>query len=102
MLLSGSGVGGEAMLRASAPHLRATALELGGKSAAVIFADSRDMLPEVVDWLMCGIFMTTGQICSATSRVIVERSLHDELVSALVEAIKGVKVCLKYNIDVYS
>jgi betaine-aldehyde dehydrogenase len=49
----------------------------------VIFADSREMLPAVVDWVMLGIFFTTGQICSATSRLIVEASLYEELLAAL-------------------
>jgi betaine-aldehyde dehydrogenase len=49
----------------------------------VVFDDARGMLPALVDWIMLGIFFTTGQICSATSRVVVESSLHDELVSSM-------------------
>ena len=71
------------MLIASAAHLRPTSLELGGKSAIVVFDDARENMGALLDWLMLGIFCTTGQICSATSRLIVQDTLHDELVEQL-------------------
>ena len=89
---TGSGAAGKAMLTASVPHLRPTSLELGGKSPAVVFDDARDIMPALIDWLMVGIFCTSGQICSATSRLIVEASLHDELVDRLVQAAANLRV----------
>jgi betaine-aldehyde dehydrogenase len=89
---TGSGAAGKAMLTASAPHLRPTSLELGGKSPAVVFDDAREIMPALVDWLMVGIFCTTGQICSATSRLVVEASLHDELVAQLTQAAARLRV----------
>ena len=89
---TGSGAAGKAMLTSSVQHLRPTSLELGGKSAAIVFDDSREMMGQLLDWLMVGIFCTTGQICSATSRVIVEESLHDELVAELSAAARALRV----------
>jgi len=80
---TGSGVAGQKMLTASAQHLRPTSLELGGKSPVVVFDDARDIMPALLDWLMLGIFFTSGQVCSATSRLIVQDTLHDELVAQL-------------------
>jgi betaine-aldehyde dehydrogenase len=42
---------GKAMLYASAEHLRPTSLELGGKSALLVFEDCREILPALVDWV---------------------------------------------------
>lgn len=80
---TGSGPAGQAMLRASANHLRPTSLELGGKSPVVVFDDAKEIMPALLDWIMIGIFCTTGQICSATSRLIVQDTLHDELLAQL-------------------
>lgn len=89
---TGSGYGGRKMLEASAKFLRPTALELGGKSAFVIFEDSAQHLQSVVDWALMGIFANAGQICSATSRIIVHRNLEEELVGRLKEAIAKIRV----------
>ena len=94
---TGSGAAGRAMLTSSAAHLRPTSLELGGKSAAIVFDDARSMMGSLVDWLMVGIFCTTGQICSATSRLIVEASLHDELVAELTRAASS--LCVGHPLD---
>jgi len=80
---SRAGRAGQAMLTTSAAHLRPTSLELGGKSAVVVFDDAREHMGALLDWLMLGIFCTTGQICSATSRLIVQDTLHDDLVRQL-------------------
>jgi acyl-CoA reductase-like NAD-dependent aldehyde dehydrogenase len=57
-------------------------LELGGKSPLVVFADSN--IEKAVEWIMFGIFWNQGQVCSATSRVLVERSLYAPLLARLV------------------
>ena len=71
------------MLTASAAHLRPTSLELGGKSPIIVFDDAQEHMDALLDWVMLGIFCTTGQICSATSRLIVQDTRHDELVRQL-------------------
>lgn len=56
-------------------------LEMGGKNPAIVLADAN--LDLVLDGLVWGAFGTTGQRCTATSRLIVHESLHDELVARL-------------------
>eukprot|EP00928_Gymnodinium_smaydae_P031458 TRINITY_DN23078_c0_g1_i1.p1 TRINITY_DN23078_c0_g1~~TRINITY_DN23078_c0_g1_i1.p1 ORF type:complete len:567 (+),score=103.27 TRINITY_DN23078_c0_g1_i1:51-1703(+) len=89
---TGSGGAGRRMLEASAPRLRPTALELGGKSAFVIFDDAEEYLDAIVDWVMVGIFSCTGQVCSATSRVIVHKDIEAALLAKLKSALEMVKV----------
>ena len=60
---------------------RAVSLELGGKSPLILFADGD--LPSAVDWMLTGILWGSGQVCSATSRVIAHRSLRESLLEAL-------------------
>lgn len=81
--------GGEIMRIASDPIKRVT-LELGGKSPNLVFADADldDAIPSAV-W---SIYYSAGQSCEARSRVLVERSIHDEFVSRFVEAAGGLRV----------
>jgi acyl-CoA reductase-like NAD-dependent aldehyde dehydrogenase len=61
---------------------KSVALELGGKSPQVVLADAADLqaAAEAIGW---GIFYNAGQTCHAGSRVVVERSIRDELVARL-------------------
>jgi aldehyde dehydrogenase (NAD+) len=59
-------------------------LELGGKSAAIVLPDAE--LDTLVPQLISGNFFNTGQVCIATTRVLVPSSRHDEIVGALREA----------------
>lgn len=76
---TGSGATGAQLLHASADHLRPTSLELGGKGAILVFADAD--LDAAAEWIAVGIFSSTGQVCSATSRLLVHESVADALVS---------------------
>lgn len=67
-------------------NLKRTALELGGKNAAIVLADAD--LDLAIDGLVWGAFGTSGQRCTATSRIIVERPLHAELVKRIIEKAK--------------
>lgn len=78
---TGSGPTGTKLLRASAEHLRPTALELGGKGALIVFEDAD--LDVAVDWALVGIFVCSGQVCSATSRLLVHESIADEIIARL-------------------
>ncbi|CAK9096591.1 unnamed protein product [Durusdinium trenchii] len=89
---TGSGSAGQKMLEASASKLRPTCLELGGKSAFIVFEDAADDLDHLVDWVMVGIFQCTGQVCSATSRLLIHESLEAKLVERLLEGIRSIKV----------
>ena len=53
-----------------------------GKGALVVCDDAD--LDAVTDWIMVGIFLCTGQVCSATSRLIVQSSVRDEVIDRLV------------------
>jgi acyl-CoA reductase-like NAD-dependent aldehyde dehydrogenase len=77
-----TGVGKE-VARAAAGHLTRTTLELGGKSAQVVFDDAP--VEAVRDGVMAGVFAATGQTCIAGSRLLVHRAVKDELLEALVE-----------------
>jgi acyl-CoA reductase-like NAD-dependent aldehyde dehydrogenase len=75
---------------AAAKGFRRTTLELGGKSPQIVFGDSD--LDAAADGVAIGIFANQGETCAAGSRVLVHRSVHDELVERLVERASRVKV----------
>lgn len=65
-------------------------LEMGGKNAQIVFDDADlDLALEGVLW---GAFGTTGQRCTATSRLIVQSGVHDRLVDMLVDRVKGLRL----------
>jgi len=81
--------GGEIMRLCSDPIKRLT-LELGGKSPNLVFADAdlTDAIPASV-W---AIYASAGQSCEARSRLLVEKSLYDDVVSTVTELAQKVKV----------
>jgi acyl-CoA reductase-like NAD-dependent aldehyde dehydrogenase len=82
-------VGREVMAGAAATIKRVT-LELGGKSANVIFADAD--LEKAAAAAPYAVFDNAGQDCCARSRILVERSAYDRFLELLVESTRGVKV----------
>lgn len=79
---TGSVPTGARLMAAAAREVKNISLELGGKSPFVVFGDSD--IEKAVEWIMFGIFWNQGQVCSATSRVLVERSLYAQLLARLV------------------
>lgn len=81
---------GKAIMKASASTLKKLALELGGKSPNIIFedADLARALPAAAE----AIFTTSGQICTAGSRLLVQRSIKDHVMAGLVEIARKMKV----------
>lgn len=79
---TGSVPTGARLMAAAAREVKNISLELGGKSPFVVFADSD--IDKAVEWIMFGIFWNQGQVCSATSRVLVERPLYAPLLARLV------------------
>ncbi len=73
---------GKSIMAAAAATVKRVALELGGKNPNVVFADAD--LPAAIDNALTAIFLDSGQVCSAGARLIVEESIHDEVVDALV------------------
>jgi betaine-aldehyde dehydrogenase len=81
LAFTGSVPTGSRIMQAAARDIKNISLELGGKSPFVIFADSD--LDAAVEWILFGIFWNQGEVCSATSRVLVERSLYAPLLARL-------------------
>jgi aldehyde dehydrogenase (NAD+) len=90
MAFTGSPQTGAAVMAACAANLTPLHLELGGKSPQVVFADAD--LERAAPAIVAGITLNTGQICAAGSRVVVERSVHAELVERLAEHMAAVTV----------
>ena len=63
--------------------MKKVALELGGKNPNIVFADAD--LEVALDFALTAVFLHSGQVCSAGARLVVEESVHDELVDAIVE-----------------
>ncbi|WP_233902015.1 aldehyde dehydrogenase family protein [Paracoccus denitrificans] len=78
---TGSPVVGRQILQSAAGNLKRVTLELGGKSANIIFPDAD--IDAAVKAAGAGIFFNTGQVCSAGSRILVHHSIHDEVVERL-------------------
>ncbi|WP_448090646.1 aldehyde dehydrogenase family protein [Pseudomonas azerbaijanoccidentalis] len=87
---TGSVPTGQKIMQAAASEIKNISLELGGKSPFVIFADSD--LDAAVEWILFGIFWNQGQVCSATSRVLVERELYEPLLMRLVTAAEKIQI----------
>lgn len=81
---------GQAINRGGADRLLRTQLELGGKNALIVLADAD--LDAATEAILHGAFGQSGQRCSATSRIIVDRAVHDELLSRLVPRVQAMRV----------
>ncbi|MBX3284313.1 MAG: aldehyde dehydrogenase [Actinobacteria bacterium] len=81
---------GASILKASADHIARVSLELGGKSAAVVFADA-DIAAAAADTPMA-VFGNAGQDCCARSRVLVERPVYDEFLAAFTATTEAIAV----------
>lgn len=81
---TGSTETGKLVMKAAAEHTAAVTLELGGKSPVVVLADA-DM-QSALEGVLKAIFTNAGQVCSAGSRLIVEQSIADEFIGALIAA----------------
>ena len=83
IVFTGSVETGKSVLRSAAERVVPCVMELGGKSGGIVFADAD--LERTAASAVRGIFTHAGQICSSGSRLIVHRSLHDELVARIRE-----------------
>ena len=82
---TGSTAVGRLVMRAAAEQLKRVTLELGGKSALIVRDDAD--IAQAVELAIAGAFTNAGQMCSATSRILVHERLHAALVAALSAAI---------------
>jgi len=75
---TGGDATGALVYQTAAKHIKPVTMELGGKSANIVFADAK--LDNAVKGVVSGIFAATGQTCVAGSRALIHRSIHDEFV----------------------
>lgn len=92
IVFTGSVPTGQSILRDAAANAIPSVMELGGKSAAIAFADvdRKQLLASVKN----GIFFNAGQVCSAMSRLLVQREIYEDIVQAVVELAEGLSVGL--------
>lgn len=90
IVFTGSVATGQSILRTAAERAIPSVMELGGKSAAVAFSDAdMDQLLSSVRW---GIYYNAGQVCSAMSRLLVQRDIYNEVVEKVTELAQSLKL----------
>ena len=85
---TGSAAVGRIIMRTAADTLKRVTLELGGKSPNIFFADAD--FEAAIDGALFGVFINQGEVCSAGSRVLVERSIYSKFVEAMTEKAKKI------------
>jgi betaine-aldehyde dehydrogenase len=87
---TGSAAVGKIIVKSSADTLKRVTLELGGKSPNVFFADAD--WEAAVDGALFGVFINQGEVCSAGSRILVEKKIYAKFVEAMTEKAKRIKL----------
>jgi acyl-CoA reductase-like NAD-dependent aldehyde dehydrogenase len=90
IVFTGSTEVGQGIMAGCAAHVKRLTLELGGKSANIVFADAD--LERAVATAPASVFDNAGQDCCARSRILVERSVYDRFLGLLEEAVGRVRV----------
>jgi betaine-aldehyde dehydrogenase len=90
LAFTGSGPVGSKIMAAAARDIKRVSLELGGKSPFIVFDDAK--VDQAVEWIMFGIFWNQGQVCSATSRVLVQRGIYDRVLARLIDETKKIRI----------
>ncbi|MDD5568070.1 MAG: aldehyde dehydrogenase family protein, partial [Candidatus Omnitrophica bacterium] len=92
---TGSNEVGKSILEYSSKNVKKSIMELGGKSASLIFGDAD--LDTAVNGSLCSIFLNQGQMCTAMSRIFVQDNLYDIFIASFVEKAKKLKLGLSDN-----
>src|SRR5579862_3202927 len=87
---TGSAAVGKMIVKSAADTLKRVTLELGGKSPNVFFADAD--WEAAVDGALFGVFINQGEVCSAGSRILVEKKIYPKFVEAMTEKARGIKL----------
>lgn len=87
---TGGLVTGRRIMAEAAGTVKKVALELGGKNPNIVFADAD--LDAAIDNAVTAVFLHSGQVCSAGARLIVEESVHDRVVDAVVESARRIRL----------
>jgi len=87
---TGSAEVGKKIMKAAADSVKRVTLELGGKSPNIFFADAD--FEAAIDGALFGVFINQGEVCSAGSRILVEKSIYGKFVDAMTEKAKKIKL----------
>jgi betaine-aldehyde dehydrogenase len=87
---TGSGAVGKAIVKIAADSLKRVTLELGGKSPNIFFADAD--FESAIDGALFGVFINQGEVCSAGSRILVEKSIYPKFVDAMSAKAKTIRL----------
>jgi betaine-aldehyde dehydrogenase len=88
---------GRGVMSAAAATVKRVALELGGKNPNVVFADAD--FDTAVDFALTAVFLHSGQVCSAGARLVVEESIHDSFVDAVVARAERIRLGGPFDAD---
>jgi betaine-aldehyde dehydrogenase len=85
---------GRTIAKVAAEHVTKVAVELGGKNPHIVFADitKGDDWHNAVDHVLTGVFLHSGQVCSAGTRLIIEESIADDFVAELASRAEKIRV----------
>ncbi|MFY9402598.1 MAG: aldehyde dehydrogenase family protein [Candidatus Omnitrophota bacterium] len=86
---------GKEILRYSSANIKKLLMELGGKSASLIFEDVD--IDTAVNSALCSIFLNQGQMCTAMSRIFVQEPIYNKFISSFVDKAKAIKLGLANN-----
>ncbi len=87
---TGSAAVGKQIVKMAADTVKRVTLELGGKSPNIFFADAD--FEAAIDGALFGVFINQGEVCSAGSRILVQRSIYKKFVEAMAEKAKAIKL----------
>jgi betaine-aldehyde dehydrogenase len=87
---TGGGEAGKHIIKGAADSVKRMSIELGGKNPNIVFADAD--LAQAVDGALFGAFANQGEVCSAGSRLLVERGIYDRVVAGLAEKAPRVRL----------
>jgi betaine-aldehyde dehydrogenase len=87
---TGSPQAGRDVMRAAAGTLKKLSLELGGKSPSIFFADAD--FETAIEGALFGIFLNQGEVCSAGSRILVQRSMYRRFLDAMVAKAETIRL----------
>jgi betaine-aldehyde dehydrogenase len=87
---TGSAAVGKLIVKSAADTVKRVTLELGGKSPNIFFADAD--FEAAIDGALFGVFINQGEVCSAGSRILVEKSIYSKFVDAMVEKSKRIRL----------
>jgi len=87
---TGSAAVGKIIVKEAADTVKRVTLELGGKSPNIFFADAD--FEAAIDGALFGVFINQGEVCSAGSRILVQKSIYKKFVEAMTDKTKRIKL----------